>query len=130
MTKRPHRRPNFLRPGLFLTGAVALLLAACSSGGGSGPGMRPYISPIGAGMEGLEHIVGASPQQLVRLFGQPRLDVVEPYGRKLQFSGDPCILDAYLYPDKSGNERVTYVDARNHDGVEVNRASCARALER
>lgn len=125
--RQKHKR---LSPIALITASVTLLLAGCSSGAGSTSGSRPYVSPIGAGMEGLEDVIGASPSQLVRLFGSPRLDVIEPYGRKLQFSGKACILDAYLYPDRSGDERVTYIDTRNHDGNPVNRVSCADALKR
>jgi len=68
---------------------------------------------------------------LKRLFGEPRLDVVEVYGRKLQFAGKACVLDAFLYPDgKGGSEIVTYVDARRSDGAAVDRASCVDALQR
>jgi hypothetical protein len=45
--------------------------------------------------------------------------------------GKPCILDAYLYPErKGGREVVTYVDARRSDGALVDRASCVEALQR
>ena len=68
---------------------------------------------------------------LKRLFGEPRLDVVEVNGRKLQFVGKACVLDTYLYPDgKNGTEIVTYVDARRSDGAAVDRVSCVDALQR
>ena len=68
---------------------------------------------------------------LKRLFGEPRLDVIEVNGRKLQFVGKACVLDTYLYPDgKGGAEIVTHVDARRSDGAEVDRASCVDALQR
>mgnify|MGYP000126716880 CR=1 FL=1 len=115
-------------PLLALT-ALTAALSACASGPSTGGGSnRPYISPI-TGQKGLESVIGATPSQLTRQFGDPRLDVVEPYGRKLQFSGQRCILDAYLYPDKSGDERTTYVDARNSDGVAVDKADCVSALK-
>jgi hypothetical protein len=73
--------------------------------------------------------MGKDMPTLVRMFGQPRLDVIEVQGRKLQFSGRACILDAYLYPDgKNGAEIVTHVDARRSDGAEVDRAQCVNAL--
>lgn len=68
---------------------------------------------------------------LKRLFGEPRLDIVEVNGRKLQFVGKACVLDVYLYPDgKADTEIVTYVDARRSDGAAVDRASCVDALQR
>lgn len=73
--------------------------------------------------------MGKDMSTLVRMFGQPRLDVIEVQGRKLQFSGRACILGAYLYLDgKNGAEIVTHVDARRSDGAEVDRAQCVNAL--
>ena len=78
---------------------------------------------------GLASVMGKDIATLKRLFGEPRLDVIEVYGRKLQFAGKVCILDAYLYPDGSGGtEIVTYVDARRSDGAAVDKASCVDAL--
>ncbi len=51
--------------------------------------------------------------------------------RRLQFAGPICILDAYLYPpDTSAEPQVTYVDARQPDGRDIDRASCVAALTR
>lgn len=118
----------------------SLLVAACGSGAESirpqstsvpldrpaaaVPAQRPVLSS-----KGLDAVMGKDMGTLVRLFGQPRLDVIEVHGRKLQFSGRACILDAYLYPDgKNGAEIVTHVDARRSDGAEVDRAQCVTAL--
>ena len=80
---------------------------------------------------GLESVIGKDVSALKRQFGEPRLDFVEVYGRKLQFVGKPCILDAFLYPEsKGGREVVTYVDTRRSDGAAVDRASCVEALQR
>lgn len=87
---------------------------------------RPTVS-----VKGLEAVMGKDSAALIRLFGEPRLNVQEIYGRKLQFSGNACVLDAYLYPDgKDGGEIVTHVDARRSDGAEVDRASCVNALQK
>jgi hypothetical protein len=76
-------------------------------------------------------VIGKDANAVKRLFGEPRLDVVEVYGRKLQFVGTPCVLDAFLYPErKGGREIVTYVDARRIDGTAVDRAACIEALQR
>jgi len=80
---------------------------------------------------GLDAVLGKDIGTLKRLFGEPRLDVVEVYGRKLQFTGKACVLDAFLYPDgKGGAEIVTHVDARRSDGAAVDRTSCVDALQR
>ena len=81
-------------------------------------------------LPGLESVIGADARTLTAEFGTPRLDVREGDARKLQFSGEPCVLDVYLYPpDKGGEPRATYVDARRaSDGQDVDRAACVAAL--
>ena len=121
--------------------AAALLLAGCVSAPEARPTARQPapvertaasfpVRPVIA-TRGLEGVMGKDANALKRQFGEPRLDVVEVYGRKLQFVGKPCILDAFLYPEsKGGREVVTYVDARRRDGAAVDRASCVEALQR
>jgi hypothetical protein len=131
------------------------LLAAC--GGNSGPvrtasasappprtvgvpATRPQPPAVSGGFRaarvmdipGLEGVIGANANALQRQFGTARLDVWEGDARKLQFTGDPCVLDVYLYPPSPGAEpRATYVDARRaSDGLDVDRAACVRALKR
>jgi hypothetical protein len=124
--------------GLALT--AALLVSGCTTANAI-TAKRPAIkidkpapaTPVRPTYEkrGLEAVMGKDSAALTRLFGAPRLDVVEVYGRKLQFSGKACVLDAYLYPDgKNGAEIVTHVDARRSDGAEVDRAACVDALQR
>jgi hypothetical protein len=127
---------------LILAG-LALSLMAC--GATSSDAKRPKKTPIPVdrpatdasarpvtlSKRGLNDVMGKNVAELKRMFGEPRIDVVEVYGRKLQFSGKPCILDAYLYPDgKNGQEVVTHIDARRSDGAEVDRAACVNALMR
>ncbi len=88
--------------------------------------VRPTMGP-----GGLAAVMGKDVATLKRLFGEPRLDVVEVHGRKLQFVGKACVLDVFLYPEGKGRtEIVTYVDARRSDGAAVDRASCIDALQR
>lgn len=117
--------------------SASLLVAGCVSAPEARPAAPaertaasfPMRPPVEA--RGLEAVIGKDLAALRRMFGEPRLDVVEVYGRKLQFVGKPCILDAFLYPDrKGGREVVTYVDARRSDGAAVDRASCVEALQR
>ena len=132
------------------------LLAACGGASGTSvrsasasappprtasvPATRPQ-APVTSGdfrtarvmdMPGLEGVIGADANALQRQFGTARLDVWEGDARKLQFTGEPCVLDVYLYPPARGAEpRATYVDARRaSDGLDVDRASCVRALKR
>lgn len=80
---------------------------------------------------GLEGVIGADVDGLIRQFGTPRLDVWEDDARKLQFAGTRCILDVYLYPPRQGaTETATWVDARRSDGRDVDRAACIAAMKR
>lgn len=83
-------------------------------------------------LPGLEGVIGASANQLERSFGSPRLKVTEGDAVKLQFSGEPCVLDIYLYPLSPGAApSATHVEARRaSDGRPVDRASCVAALRR
>ena len=97
-----------------------------------GPVRRPPPKPQAQvlSLPGLESVIGATASDLARQFGAARLDVWEGDARKLQYSGTPCILDVYLYPQQPGKEpQATYVDARRTtDGREVDRAACVAAL--
>lgn len=83
-------------------------------------------------MAGLESIIGRSAADITRQFGSPRLDVREGDARKLQFSGEACVLDIFFYPLAAGRApSATWVEARRpSDGRDVDRASCVAALRR
>lgn len=86
------------------------------------------VTPPVVTSSGLERVLGANARTLTGLFGEPSLDVQEAQARKLQFAGPICVLDTYLY-SKAGREPVvTYVDARQPDGRDIDRASCVAAL--
>ncbi len=94
------------------------------------PVRRPPPAPQVQAVPGVEGVIGASGAELVRQFGQPRLDVMEGDARKLQYSGSACVLDLFLYPPAAGREpQATYVEARRaSDGQDVDRAACIAAL--
>jgi hypothetical protein len=83
---------------------------------------------------GLDRVLGQTARGLTALFGDADQDVREAAGaRRLQFAGPICVLDAYLYPpagNASAEGKVTYVDARQPDGRDIDRASCVAALVR
>lgn len=83
-------------------------------------------------LPGIEGLIGANAASLSRQLGTPRLDVREGDARKLQFSGEPCVLDVWLYPLSPGAEpTATYVEARRaSDGLDVDRVACVTALLR
>lgn len=96
----------------------------------SRPPPQPFRVPQVERGAGLESVIQKNAAALTQEFGPPRLDVREGDMRKLQFVGEPCVLDVYLYPLRPGAEPVaTYVDARREsDGRDVDRASCIAAL--
>jgi hypothetical protein len=96
------------------------------------PPPPPRPEPQVQRLPGLESVIGFDARALTDEFGTPRLDVREGDARKLQFGGEACVLDVYLYPpDKGGTPRATYVDARRaSDGQDVDRAACVAALRK
>jgi len=129
--------------GLLLALALAPLLAACATTPSPvrrGPVPKaehirqPRASvardPSFQNIPGLEGVIGVTEPELIRQFGQPRLNVWEGDARKLQFEGRACLLDIYLYPTSATKQPVaTWVDARRaSDGQDVDRAACVAAL--
>lgn len=109
--------------------AGALLLAGCATApAGDRTAPLPVTPPV-LSTSGLERVLGQSAAGLVALFGEPELDIREDQARKLQFAGPICVLDAYLYRTRAKSEPVvTYLDARQPDGRDIDRASCVAAL--
>ena len=116
------------RTGAAIMGALALAACAPAIPRPAATGARPV--PLPTGGLGLGRVLGQDAAGLVRLFGQPDADVREGTARKLQFQGQFCVLDAYLYPRGNAPARVTYLDAREPDGSTIDRASCVAALTR
>ena len=135
---------------------LALMLAACtavpqaSRPSGGSPAARPgtvptppqtpppppltggFRAPPMQNLPGLGWLYLKDARALTGTLGRPRLDVAEGDMRKLQFAGEACVLDIFLYPPRPGVEPVaTHVEARRaSDGQEVDRRACAEALRR
>lgn len=125
-------RENISSKYLFL-GLATAALSACAVPGPTAPliTQAPISEPAQPiSTAGLESVLGLTEKQLIRKFGNARLNVREANGRKLQFSGTACVMDVYLYAENSSAEIATHIDARRSDGAEVDRASCVRALSR
>ena len=109
--------------------ATALLSAGATTpkGGGSGPVPTRFKLPAA----GLERVLGNDGRALQALFGDPDQDMRETNARRMVFVGPACVLDAYLYPPEPGKEPVvTWLDARQPSGDDMDRASCVAALTR
>lgn len=95
------------------------------------PAIRPPPAALVQRLPGLEGVIGSTAADLTRQFGSARLDVLEGDARKLQFTGNACVLDIFLYPGAQGREpQATYVDARRSDGRDVDRVACIQALRK
>ncbi|MGQ7830422.1 hypothetical protein [Altererythrobacter sp. Z27] len=114
------------RPGPVTTAPPAVRVPPSNPA----PPTSGFIVPQVMRLPGLENVIGAGAAQLERRFGKPRLDVLEGDARKLQFAGEPCVLDVFLYPMQPGAAPVaTHVEARRaSDGRNVDRAACVAAL--
>jgi hypothetical protein len=114
--------PLLLLPPLVLAGCTAV------------PTARPVVAPTRSApmrATGLERVLGANARGLVALFGPADQDVHEEGAQRLQFRGPICVLDAYLYASGSSRDPVvTYIDARQPDGRDIDRASCVAAMIR
>lgn len=107
-----------------------LALGGCTASGAPKPQVIPTVS-VPMRPTGLERVLGSDARSLTDLFGKADQDAQEPGVRRLQYVGPFCILDAYLYPKSAGAEPVvTYIDARQPDGRDMDRASCVAALVR
>ncbi len=96
------------------------------------PSTGSFRAPKVMNLPGLEAVIGKNATALANMFGPPRLEVKEGDARKLQFTGEACVLDIYLYPLSPGAQpSATYVSARRaSDGLDVDRAACVAALRR
>ena len=110
----------------MIIASLGLLAGACAAVPEAAPVQG--VTPPVVSTSGLERVLGHNAGALVALFGPPDLDVREDQARKLQFAGPICVLDAYLYPRAGHEPVVTYVDARQPDGRDIDRASCVSAL--
>jgi len=128
---------------VLLAGLAATALAGCAGGGGGSP-RRAVAAPPGTprgsivvvpqvmAAAGLEGVIGSPAAALTRRFGTPRIDLAEGDARKLQFGGQACVLDIYLYPLAAGAEpTATHVEARiRQGGAEADPGACIREVER
>lgn len=138
-----------MSPKFAVTLALLTLLAACTSTAdpavrSPAAAARPVSAPVRTpvrrtppsaqvqALPGVEGVIGATRADLLRQFGAARLDVWEGDARKLQFAGQACVLDVFLYPKNAGAEpQASYVDARRpSDGRDVDRAACIAALRK
>lgn len=96
------------------------------------PSSPTFIAPTIMRLPGLEAVIGADARRLAELFGPPRLTVPEGDAVKLQFSGNACVLDVFLYPLRPGGQpAATHVEARRpSDGQDTDRAQCVASLRR
>ena len=74
-------------------------------------------------------LIGLTGTELVTRLGRPVLQIKEGNSFKLQFRGQLCVLDAFLYPSTGAQYRVTHVETRSRAGTATNQSDCIRTLE-
>ena len=109
----------------FLALSLALLAAGCARTPEPEP-VKPAPATTGRPVSAL---LGLTANELITHFGQPRLQVREGPGLKLQWTSSTCVLDIYLYPE-GGREKATHVDSRRPSGDSIDQRSCAATLTR
>ena len=110
----------------FLALSVILFAAACAPRPQQpAPAPPAPVQP----QQRQSSLYGLTAQELVGHFGKPALQIREGTSVKLQFRGPRCVLDAYLYPSRDAQMRVTYVDTRGPSGADIDQAACILALE-
>ena len=117
---------------IFIGAAALTVVAGCTAVSTPPPVTRAAPLPVPQpGMAALTTVMGQSANALIAQFGRPQLDVSEGSARKLQFGSPICVLDAYLYPPKSGrgDATVTFAETRQRDGRPIDQSSCAAALK-
>jgi len=117
----------------FLFLAAPLALAACTTAPAPAPRTQRPVSPpppAPAVVQQSGTLIGLTAAQLTQRFGAADLTVAEGQGLKLQYRGQACVLDTYLYP-QAGQRAATvvHVDARDRLGNDVNREACTAALD-
>lgn len=106
--------------------SFSILAAACAPRPEAVPApARPVTAP----QVRQSSLFGLTAPELVGHFGKPVLQIREGNSVKLQFRGNRCVLDAYLYPSTGNELRVTYVDTRGPSGAPIDQAACIFALE-
>lgn len=106
-----------------------LVLSACArvpteTATSTPPPTSPAPQPRESGV-----LIGLTGNELVSRFGRPVLQIKEGNSFRLQFRGQLCVLDAFLYPSAGAQYRVTHVEARSRAGTDTNQRDCIRMLE-
>jgi hypothetical protein len=125
---------------LVMLAGLGIALGACAGGGGAPAPARPTAPPTRSSIvvvpqvmapQGLDGVIGSSAERLTRRFGDPRINLAEGDARKLQFAGQGCVLDVYLYPVNAGAApTATHVEARlRQGGAAVDAGACIREVE-
>ncbi len=119
--KRPHGAP--IKSGASLI--VALLLTAC--GGSNAPALKPLSTPIIRAQQPVGVLIGKTEAEIIRQLGTPAQENIEGGAKRLQFSRNGCVIDAYLFPLRlNGQMVVTHIDSRRVTGEDLDLNNCLR----
>ena len=110
----------------ILAFAAALLVSACASTPTPQP-TRPQPAPVVPHERG--DLIGLTASELIQRLGTPALQIREGTSLKVQFRGRGCVLDAFLYPGAGAQHRVTHVETRGLNGIDVPQPGCISDIE-
>ena len=113
---------------LIVLALAMLSIAACARAPRAVEPGPPPVTPT----RPTGQLIGMTAAELSARFGQPGFTVQEGVGTKLQWAGNGCVLDAYLYPPQTGQgaPRVTHVDTRRPSGDRIEQTICLGMLAR
>lgn len=98
-----------------MAAALGLLFVnACSTTPDTAPSVVEKPAVPSTPVYVLDDILGASPDQVDALLGAPTLTRREGEGEYRRYALQGCTLIVILYPDETGAERATHVDAAAH----------------
>lgn len=114
---------NFLR--VTLASALLALLGAC--GETAAPPPQPIAAPPVRISPTNGDLNGKTEPELFRRLGQPVQENIEGGAKRLQFSRNGCVIDAYLFPLRlNGQLVVTHIDSRRATGEDLALATCLK----
>lgn len=125
--RQPWRLPSAVASALLV-----IFVAACAA-----PGPEESTSdlakqpPLGGWEQPRIQLNGLVQAQLDQLLGPPYFKRTDGPARLLQYRNDACVLDVFVYGTTGdGEERVAYVEARDHGLREMSESACLSSLLR
>lgn len=121
------------RAGLAALTALALLLAACQTGGRGQPARTS--ASAGGDLASIQvndddsRLLGMTPGALLAELGEPPVKRRESPAEVWQYAGSGCVLDLFLY-DQGAGQKVVHYEARDEAARTTDARPCFAELLR